>query len=238
MISFIVPTRDHARTIVQAVERINSYSWPLPHEVIVADEGSQDDTLEILEQRGLLGSTVRVESVPRGAGRGSAIRSASKTARGDYLAWFSADLTYTAEDLAGMIEYLVDDRADAVVGSRYLGPGGSITRYWRARGHRFVTLLSNALTDMNLTDATSGCWVIRKATWDRMNLRSRGVELDMEVIAALSRMKARVWEVPVGHDARWREYRAIGRAVFPRLMAVLGSRLRSDLLIPELVQSA
>lgn len=236
-ISILIPTRDNARTIVAAVEQVLEQSWPLPVEVVVADEGSFDGTLDNLEQRGLVGDSVRVERLPRGTGRGSTIKAASRVARGQYLGWFPADLTYSAADLANMLGYLLNDRADAVIGSRYLGPGGTVSKYWRARGHRFVTLMSNAFTDMNLTDATSGCWVLHHATWDRIQLRSSGVELDMEVIAGLSRMKARVWEVPVAYDGRWRDSSSIRRAVFPRLLAVIASRLRRDLVDPKVART-
>src|SRR5690606_11950156 len=164
-------------------------------------------------------------------GRGAALRELATHARGRYLAWHFADLAYSTDDLANLLEYLRTDRADAVIGSRYLGPGRSVTPYWRARGHRLVTLLSNALTDLNLTDATSGCWVIRREVWQRLRLGATGIELEMQLIAGLARIGARVWEIPVQYDSRWRGPRRIRGAVLPRLKAVVSARLSGGRLV-------
>lgn len=231
MLSILMPVRDQAETVVPAIRRLLDFEWPLAVEVLVIDEGSSDDTVARLESAGFPSDRVRVIGSESRIGRRTAIRQLADHASGRYLAWHFADLAYSIDDLAALLDYLRTNRADAVIGSRYLGPGRSVTHYWRARGHRFVTLLSNALTDLNLTDATSGCWVIRREVWQRLRLDAEGIELEMQLIAALSRIGARIWEVPVQFDSRWRPARGRRNAVMSRVRAVVGARLRGSRLV-------
>jgi glycosyltransferase involved in cell wall biosynthesis len=203
-LSIVVPAHDEAATIVATVESLRAVAWHPRVEIIVVDDGSTDGTAARLAPLAASGA-VRLLGHPSRRGRGAALRTGVAAASGEILAFHDGDGEYSAEDLHYVIGFIQDGRADAVFGSRTLGPGRTVMQYWRARAAGAVTVLSNALTNLNLTDATTSCVALRRGYWDRLTLRAEGFDLDVELIAGLARAGARIWEVPVSYAGRYRE---------------------------------
>jgi glycosyltransferase involved in cell wall biosynthesis len=231
LLSVVVPTHDEASTVVGTVAALRATEWPVPIEIVVVDDGSKDGTVAALG--GLVESgAIRLISHPARLGRGAAVRSGVGAAAGEIIAIHDGDGEYSAEDLRYAVSFVLEGRADAVFGSRILGPGRSVVQYWRARA---VTLLSNAFTNLNLSDATTSCVVIRSDVWHRLRLTADGFDFDVELIAALAQSGARIWEVPISYSYRYRGdgRKSRRRHTVRRMWRVIKSWLRRGTLLRE-----
>lgn len=232
-LGIVVPAFNEAPTIVDAVNTLVSTRWGMQFEVVVVNDGSRDDTAALLASSGFDPSLVKVIDLPMRSGRGAAIRQAATVVAGSIIAFYDADMEYSASDVQRLLGFISHGDADAVFGSRYLGPGRAVSPYWWSFGQRIVTLSSNAFTDLNLTDVTTSCLVVRREIWDRLELQADGFDVDVEIVAALARAGARIWEVPVEYaarrqiDGRKSRRRDFGR----RLVRVFRSRLRGNRLL-------
>ncbi len=202
-LSIVMPVHNEAITIVQSIAALQAFDWGIPFDLIVVDDGSTDATAALLAPLAAAGKISLVRCDAR-RGRGAAVHAGAARATGSIIAFHDADMEYSAADLHRAISFIVAGRADAVIGSRVLGPRRSVMRYWRSMANRFVTLVSNALTNLNLTDATTHCVVVRREVWRSLNLVAPGFDADVELVAALARSRVRIWEVPVSYEGRWR----------------------------------
>ncbi len=236
-LSIIVPSHDEAANIVTTVESLLAASTDVDAETIVVDDGSSDRTGELLAPLAEAGRIQLIRHAQR-LGRGASIRRGAEAATGDILAFHDADGEYSPQDMYYAVSFIRDGRADAVYGSRTLGPGRSVMQYWRAKAAAMVTMVSNAFTNLNLTDATTSCVVVRTANWRRLVLAADGFDMDVELIAALARSGARIWEVPISYAGR---YRADGRKsrrrhTLKRLWRVITTWRRRGTLLREQLQ--
>lgn len=236
-LSIIVPAHNEAATIGTTVAALVAASQPFRFEIIVVDDGSSDRTAEILAPLVAAG-TIQLVSHPERRGRGASLRSGADAATGEILAFHDGDGEYSAEDMHYAIGFVRDGRADAVFGSRMLGPGRSVVQYWRARAAGAVTLLSNAFTNLNLSDATTSCVVVRTEYWRRLALVAEGFDLDVELIAGLARSGARIWEVPISYAGRYREdgRKSRRRHTVQRMWRIVRSWYRRETLLREIQQ--
>jgi len=110
-----------------------------------------------------------------------------------------------------------------------------VMQYWRAKAAGAITVLSNALTNLNLTDATTSCVAVRREHWDRVTLRADGFDVDVELIAALAHTGARIWEVPISYAGRYREEgrKSRRRHTVRRMWRVITSWWRRSTLLRE-----
>lgn len=232
-LGIVIPAFNEHGTIVEAVQSLLQTEWGFPVQIVVVNDGSTDGTGERLLAAGFDHAVVRVVDMPCRSGRGAAIRRGAALVDGSLLAFFDADLEYAPTDLARLIGFITDGDADAVFGSRYLGPARAVVQYWRSFGQRLVTLWSNALTNLNLTDATTSALVVRRAVWDKLVLQADGHDIDVEILAALARAQVRIWEVPIEYAARRRMEgrKSRRRDVGYRLLRALRSRWRGDRLL-------
>lgn len=237
-IGIVVPAHNEAATIVSAVSGLLATEWRMPLDLVVVDDGSAGDTAKLLADAGIAATDARVVTLPSRSGRGAAIRRGAREVVGSLVAFYDADREYAPADLQHLITFITHGDADVVIGSRHLGPGRSVMQYWRALGQRVVTWCSNALTDLNLTDATSSCLVMKREVWQRLDLRADGFEIDVEIVAAVARARVRVWEVPVAYAGRLRVdgRKSRRRDVLRRLGRVIGSRWRGDRLLRRVEQ--
>ncbi len=159
-LSVVVPAYNESKTIRALVDRVRAV--PLQIELVVVDDGSTDGTSDILlelEQRKLID---RLILHVQNRGKGSALRAGFREATGDVVVVQDADLEYDPMELPGLIEPIVRGWADAVYGSRFLGGPHRVHLYWHSVGNRVVTLASNILTDLNLTDMETCYKAIRR----------------------------------------------------------------------------
>jgi glycosyltransferase involved in cell wall biosynthesis len=149
-LSVIVPVYNEARTVGTMVDRLREVG--LPTEIVVVDDGSGDGTGEVLAALRAAGRIDILITQPANRGKGASVRAGIGAATGDIIVVQDADLEYDPAELPRLIAPIVDGKADAVFGSRFLGGDHRVLYFWHSVGNRLLTLLSNMLTDLNLTD--------------------------------------------------------------------------------------
>jgi glycosyltransferase involved in cell wall biosynthesis len=148
---------------------------------------------------------------PTNRGKGSAIRSGIAAATGDIVVVQDADLEYDPAELPRLIQPILEDKADAVFGSRFLGGEHRVLYFWHSVGNKLLTLLSNMLTDLNLTDMETCYKAVRSPLMKSLVLTSDRFGFEPEITARLAQAKARIWEIPISYSGRtYEEGKKIG----------------------------
>jgi len=199
-VSVIVPVFNERPTIAQLVERL--LAVPLDLEIIAVDDGSTDGTVEILEGLQANESLHAVIRSPRNAGKGAAIRRGIARATGDVIVVQDADLEYDPRELPRLIQPILDGKADAVVGSRFLGGDHRVLYFWHSVSNRLLTLLSNMFTDLNLTDMETCYKAVRAPLMKSLPLTSDRFGFEPEIVARLAQANARIWEISISYSGR------------------------------------
>ena len=200
VVSVLVPAYNEGATVARVFERLASV--PLRLEVIAVDDGSSDDTGRQLDALAAQGKVHRVVHHAANRGKGAAIRTAIAAATGDVMVVQDADLEYDPADLPLLLAPIADGRADAVYGSRFLGGPHRVLFFWHSVGNRLLTLLSNMLTDLNLTDMETCYKMVRADLMRRLTLTSDRFGFEPELTAQLARSRARIYELPISYAGR------------------------------------
>ncbi|MGD2135259.1 MAG: glycosyltransferase family 2 protein [Gemmatimonadales bacterium] len=199
-LTLIMPAYNECDTIEQAVRRVRAL--PIAVELIVVDDGSTDETGAIAERLADEGLVQRVLRQPRNRGKGAAVAVGVAAATGDVIAVQDADLEYDPRDLLTLLEPIRSGKADAVFGSRFQSGPKRVLYFWHAVGNRFLTLLSNMLTNLNLSDVETCYKLVRADLFKSLPLTSRRFGLEVELPARLARAGARIWEMPISYAGR------------------------------------
>jgi len=203
-LSVVIPAYNERATIRQLVAAVLAVNLEgLDRELVIVDDGSTDGTREILnELDGRDG--VRVFLQPKNFGKGAAVARGFKEATGDILVIQDADLEYDPEQFPVLLRPILDSRADVVFGSRFLGSaaGHRVLYFWHSVGNKMLTLLSNAVTDLNLTDMETCYKAMTKQVASRLDLQSQRFGVEPEITCKVSRLGARVYEVPITYHGR------------------------------------
>lgn len=200
VLSVIVPAYNEAATVEATVRRLRELSLRL--QVIAVNDASIDGTGEILDRLAAAGLLDRVVHHPTNRGKGAALRSGIAAATGDVIVVQDADLEYNPADLPALLEPIRQGRADAVYGSRFQGGPRRVLFFWHMVGNRLLTLLSNMLTNLNLTDMETCYKLVRADLLKRLPLRSDRFGFEVEITARLAQAQARVWEMPISYSGR------------------------------------
>ena len=200
-LSVIIPVFNEAATIEKIVSRIATI--PQEKEIVVVDDGSNDGTQEILERmsRENNGTSLRIFFHQKNRGKGAAIRTALKEISGGVVVIQDADLEYHPEDYPLAYRLIQEGWADAVYGSRFLGPH-RVFYVWHYLGNRLLTFLGNILYNSMLTDMETGFKMIRADVLKSLRIRSFTFEFEVEVTAKLFKRKYRVYEIPITYTGR------------------------------------
>jgi glycosyltransferase involved in cell wall biosynthesis len=199
-LSVIMPAFNEEATIERAVRRLHEV--PLRLEIIGVNDCSTDRTGELLERLGRQGLLHRVIHQERNAGKGAAVRAALQVATGHVVVVQDADLEYDPAELPNLLDPIRLGKADAVFGSRFQGGPRRVLYFWHSVGNRLLTLLSNMLTDLNLTDMETCYKMVRADLIKSLPLVSNRFGLEVELTARLARARARVWEIPISYSGR------------------------------------
>jgi glycosyltransferase involved in cell wall biosynthesis len=204
-LSVVVPVFNEIETIEQVLDRVGSA--PLPEgvelEIVVVDDASTDGTrakLEELAESG--GQPFKLVSHTENQGKGAALRSGFAAAEGDFVLVQDADLEYHPRDYPVLLQPLLEEDADVVFGSRFLGGPHRVLFFWHYQGNRFLTLLSNMFTDLNLSDMETGYKVFRKEVLDKLTLHSNRFAIEPEMTAKVAKLRLRIFEVPISYAGR------------------------------------
>ena len=197
-ISVVIPCfneRDTIEQILQAVRAAPLESF----EVIVVDDGSTDGTAAILREKcPQLADQVISQNPNRG--KGAAVRAGFAAATGDVILIQDADLEYDPADYAALLAPILAGKADAVYGSRFMGgQSHRVVYFWHMAGNKFLTLLSNMCTNLNLTDMEVGLKAFRAETVQRMKLREDRFGFEPEITARLAQAGSRIYEVGISY---------------------------------------
>jgi glycosyltransferase involved in cell wall biosynthesis len=196
----IIPVYNEKDTIRQIIERV--VRVPIPKKIVAVDDGSTDGTREILRDlESRYGDCLRCLYHNRNQGKGKAIRTALGEADGDVIIIQDADLEYHPEDYPKALELIEKGWADAVYGTRFLGPH-RVFLFWHYVGNKFLTLLCNLITSGMLTDMETGFKVIRSDVFKQLDIQSYTFDFEVEVTVKLFRYGFRVYEIPIMYTGR------------------------------------
>ena len=201
-LSVLIPVYNERETIDIIVDQVRA--TPIAKEIICVDDASTDGTKEILEALLAQGKIDKLYRQPANRGKGAAIRQALSMSTGDIVIVQDADLEYDPADWPTLLEPILDGRADACFGSRFLGGTHRVLYYWHSVGNHLLTLYSNMLTNLNLTDMET-CYKAIRGDLARSLLPKLTAErfgFEPEITARLARANARIYEVPIGYSGR------------------------------------
>ena len=210
-LSVVVPVFNEAATVRELLRRVTAS--PVRKEIVVVDDGSTDGTREILaSEASASGDTVlRVILHPANRGKGAALRTGFAAARGDVVVVQDADLEYDPAEYPRLLAPILDGRADAVFGSRFLSGDHRVLYFQHRLGNALLTFLSNLATNLNLTDMETCYKAVRRPLLQALPLREDRFGFEPEVPARLARAGARIYEVPVSYSGRtYEEGKKIG----------------------------
>jgi glycosyltransferase involved in cell wall biosynthesis len=198
-LSVVMPCYNEADTLATAIERV--LESPFPREVIVVDDGSTDGSLEIA--RKIDDDRVVVVAQGHNQGKGAALRAGFARATSPFVIIQDADFEYDPADYERLLEPLLDGRADVVYGSRFMGgEPHRVLHFWHSVGNKVLTLLSNVMTDLNLTDMETGYKAFRREVIQSLVLEEDRFGFEPEVTAKIAQGRWRVYEVGISYSGR------------------------------------
>lgn len=212
-LSILIAAYNEEATLRRCVTRVLTAVLPdgLSREIIVVDDGSTDHTWTIAQQLAQECLEVRIFRQPRNQGKGAALRRAIQEMTGEVAVFQDADLEYSPTDYPRLLRPILDGRADVVYGSRFTGEERKVLYFWHTAGNRLLTLLSNMLNDMNLSDMET-CYKAFVA--DRLRaipLESNRFGIEPEITAKVALNRLRIFEVPIQYNGRtYEEGKKIG----------------------------
>jgi glycosyltransferase involved in cell wall biosynthesis len=207
-LSVLIPIYNEERTLEEVVRRVRAVQ--LPKEIILVDDGSKDRSREILarlqqesEQAPDPLNELKIFLQPYNQGKGAALKVAIGHVSGDVVIIQDADLEYDPEDYPALLEPIERGLADVVYGTRFAGGGAHrVLFFWHSMGNRILTLVSNMLTNLNLSDMEVGYKVFRAEVLRDIRLESKRFGFEPEITMKLAKRRHRFYEVPISYHGR------------------------------------
>lgn len=222
LLSVIMPVYNEVNTIGDIVRLVRAVE--IPKEIIVVDDFSTDGTRDIL-QHWEGEPDIKIAYHPRNMGKGAAVRTGFSLVEGDVVVIQDADLEYDPRDWVRMLRPILEGKAKAVYGSRFLGEHKAMY-FWHAVGNQFLTLLTNILFDSTLTDMET-CYKMFTADIARsLDIKSNRWGIDPEITAKILRQGHRIYEVPISYSGReyWEGKKITWRDAFTVMFTLLRFR--------------
>lgn len=197
-LSIVMAAYNEAAVIGQSIKRV--LDTPFDKELIVVDDGSTDGTREFLQA--LTDPRIQVHFHDRNQGKGASLRTAFSHVSGDIIVIQDADLEYHPRDYGNLVGPILDDDADVVYGSRFLGGPHRVLFIWHFIGNQFLTFVANILYNVNLSDMETGYKAFRREVLERMTVKSSSFDFEAEFTAKVIKNKFRIFETPVSYSGR------------------------------------
>ncbi len=198
-LTVVIPCFNEQNTILELVERV--LHQDCVQELVIVDDGSTDNSYKILST--IKDPRIKLISNSKNIGKGASVRKGFEIAASDYVLVQDADLEYSPEEYPRLLKPLEEGFADAVFGSRFLSFESRRALYfWHSMGNRFLTFISNALTNIYLTDMETCYKVIRTEIARKLEIEENRFGVEPEITAKLARMNARIYEVAISYRGR------------------------------------
>ncbi|MGC1403609.1 MAG: glycosyltransferase family 2 protein [Thermodesulfobacteriota bacterium] len=205
LLSIIIPVYNEKQTLKALVEKVQSLdlsSLNLDRELIMVDDCSQDGTFDVAQGLADAGK-IRLIRHQKNQGKGAALQTGFQNARGDIFLIQDADLEYNPEEYPKLLKPILDGKADVVYGSRFMGgEPHRVLYFWHYLGNKFLTLLSNITTNLNLTDMETCYKVFRSEVIKTISLKEKRFGFEPEVTAKVARLGCRIYEVGISYTGR------------------------------------
>jgi glycosyltransferase involved in cell wall biosynthesis len=213
-LSLVIPVYNELATLKASIQRVTAVD--LDKELVIVDDGSTDGSRELLSdlaQNGLQAwlpdpavargqNAVRVHLQPRNMGKGAALRAGFSLVTGDVVVIQDADLEYDPQDIPGLIKPIRDGIADVTFGSRFIGSPRRVLFFWHSVMNSGLTLLSNMLNDLNITDMETCYKAFRADVASAITIEEDRFGIEPELTAKVAKMKLRIYEVPISYQGR------------------------------------
>jgi len=198
-ISIVIPVFNESKTICDVIARVEEAIND--KEIIIVDDNSTDGTRDLLlKYEGK--KDFKVIYQPKNKGKGAALRAGFDVAKGEIIIVQDADLEYNPKDYPILLEPILDNRADVVYGSRFLGGPHRVLFFWHYLGNLFLTTLSNMFTNINLSDMETGYKVFRRKILESITLKCDRFGFEPEFTSKVARKKFIIYEVPISYSGR------------------------------------
>jgi glycosyltransferase involved in cell wall biosynthesis len=199
-LSVVIPVYNEERTVQQLLEKV--LAVPIEKEIIVVNDCSTDNTADVLEKYAVEGK-IRLFHHMKNFGKGAAIRTGIQNVTGDVVIIQDADLEYNPAEYDKLLKPILDGRADAVYGSRFLGSEEHrVLYFWHYVGNKFLTLLSNMFTNLNLTDMETCYKMVKASVLKKFTIEENRFGFEPEITAKLAKTGCRIYEVGISYSGR------------------------------------
>jgi len=200
LLSVVIPVYNEAETISEILDRVTFA--PFRKEIIVVDDGSTDGTRQILNET--KNRAINISFHDRNYGKGKALQTGISSARGEVIVVQDADMEYDPNEFSVLLHPILSGKADVVYGSRFGAHGAHrVLYFWHYVGNRFLTLLSNIFTNLNLTDMETGYKVFTREALEGITIKECRFGFEPEITAKIAKKKElRIYEVPISYYGR------------------------------------
>jgi SAM-dependent methyltransferase len=230
-LSVLMPVYNERWTLREIIRRVLNSPVPLEIQLVVVDDGSEDGSWNVISELAEADPRITAVRHPENRGKGAAIRTAIEHMTGDVAVIQDADLEYDPNEYPLLLEPILQGKADAVYGSRFAGHTRRVLFFWHSLLNRVLTLVSNMLNNLNLTDMETGYKMVRADVLKQLRLTSDTFTLEPEITCRLAQWGARIYEVPISYFGRTYQE---GKKIRPiDGLKALGQMFRSRLLAPQ-----